>query len=96
MPQVTEKDIKKVARLARIAVSHAECATLTTQVGNIINWAEQLNEVDTTNVEPLHNVHDLPLRMEKDEVTDGNIAEDVLKNAKNAKYGYFAVPKVIE
>lgn len=96
MPQVTEKDIKKVARLARIAVSDAELPILTTQVGNIINWAEQLNEVDTTNVEPLHNVHDLPLRLVKDEVSDGNIAEDVLSNTKNAKYGYFAVPKVIE
>jgi aspartyl-tRNA(Asn)/glutamyl-tRNA(Gln) amidotransferase subunit C len=96
MPQVTEKDIKKVARLARIAVSEKECTTLSEQVGSIINWVETLSEVDTQNVEPLTSVHDIALRMAKDEISDGNIAEDVLKNAKNAKYGYFAVPKVIE
>jgi aspartyl-tRNA(Asn)/glutamyl-tRNA(Gln) amidotransferase subunit C len=96
MPEVTKKDIKKVARLARISVSETESETFATQVGSIINWVEQLNEVDTKNVAALTNVHDMPLRMSKDEVSDGDIAEDVLKNAKDAKYGYFAVPKVIE
>ncbi len=96
MSQVTEKDIKKVAHLARISISETECKTLTQQVGGIINWVATLNEVNTDNVEPLTNVHEMSLRLMPDEVNDGNIAEDVLQNAKNAKYGYFAVPKVIE
>jgi len=96
MPQVTQKDIKKAARLAKIAITETECETFTNQVGGIINWVEQLNEVNTDNVAALTNVHDMPLRMAKDEISDGGISDDVLKNSKHAKYEYFAVPKVIE
>ncbi len=96
MSEITNKDIKKIARLARIEVSEAECEVLVGKIGNIIHWVETLNEVDTDNVEPLTNVHSATLRLAKDEVLDGNIAKDVLKNAKNAKYGYFAVPKVLD
>lgn len=96
MAQLTEKDIKKVARLARIEVSEESCKQLTTQVGSIIDWVEKLGEVNTDNVTALTNVHEMTLRLNKDEVTDGNIADDVLKNATNGKYGYFTVPKVIE
>ena len=96
MANLSEKDIKKVARLARIEITGDSCKQLTTQVGSIIDWVEKLNEVNTDNVEALTNVHDMTLRLNKDEITDGNIAEDVLKNSKDAKYGYFTVPKVIE
>lgn len=96
MANLSEKDIKKVARLARIEITDDSCKQLTTQVGSIIDWVEKLNEVNTDNVEALTNVHDMTLRLNKDEITDGNIAEDVLKNSKDAKYGYFTVPKVIE
>lgn len=93
---VTSENIKKVARLARIEVPEAERENLAKQVGGIIGWVEQLNEVNTNNVEPLTNIHGASLRLNPDLVSDGNIADDVLKNSKDAKYGYFAVPKVIE
>ena len=96
MSQVTKENITKISRLARIETTDAEKENLAKQVGKIITWVDQLAEVDVENVEILTNVHDGILALNKDEVTDGNIAEDVLKNAKNAKYGYFAVPKVIE
>ena len=96
MTQVTKEDITKISRLAKIETTDSEKETLATQVGKIINWVDQLAEVDTSKVEILTNVHDQNLRLNKDEVSDGNIAEDVLKNSKDAKYGYFAVPKVIE
>lgn len=96
MSNVTSEDIKKVARLARIEVLESERENLAKQVGGIIGWVEKLSEVNTDNVEAITNVHGESLRLNKDEVTDGNIAEDVLKNSKDAKYGYFAVPKVIE
>lgn len=96
MAKVTKEDITKISRLARIEVSDSEKETLATQVGKIINWVEQLNEVNTDNVAPLTNVHEMPMPMNKDVVSDGNIADDVLANAESAKYGYFAVPKVIE
>jgi aspartyl-tRNA(Asn)/glutamyl-tRNA(Gln) amidotransferase subunit C len=96
MSKVTAENIKKISRLARIEIKEEERENLAKQVGGIIGWVEALNEVNTDNVEPLTNIHGESLRLNKDEVTDGNIAEDVLKNSKDAKYGYFAVPKVIE
>lgn len=96
MANVTKEDIKKISRLARIEIAEENRENLAKQVGSIIGWVEKLNEVNTDNIEPLTSVHNAPLRLNKDEITDGNIAEDVLKNAPNAKYGYFSVPKVIE
>lgn len=96
MSNVTAENIKKISRLARIEIKEEERENLAKQVGGIIGWVEALNEVNTDNVEPLTNIHGESLRLNKDEVLDGNIAEDVLKNSKDAKYGYFAVPKVIE
>lgn len=96
MSNVTTENIKKVARLARIEVPQESREKLAAQVNNIIGFVEKLNEVNTDNVEPLISVHQFPLRLNKDEITDGNIADDILKNSKNAKYGYFSVPKVIE
>ncbi len=96
MSNVTSENIKKVARLARIEVLEADRENLAKQVGGIIGWVEQLSEVNTENVEPLTNIHGESLRLNADVVSDDNIAEDILKNSKDAKYGYFAVPKVIE
>lgn len=96
MSVITKEDITKISRLARIETDNSKKEELALQVGKIINWVDQLSEVNTDNVEPLTNVHDMQLRLNKDEIKDGNIADDVLKNAPNAKYGYFAVPKVIE
>ncbi len=96
MAQVTKEDITKISRLARIEVADSEKENLAMQVGKIIAWVEELNEVDTNNVLPLTNVHEIELKMNKDEVSDGNIAESVLANSVDAKYGYFTVPKVIE
>jgi len=96
MSQVTKEDIKKVSRLARIEVAENERENLAKQVGGIIAWVEKLGEVNTDNVEALNTIQQNSLRLNKDEVTDGNIASDVLQNSKDAKYGYFTVPKVIE
>lgn len=100
MSKITPADIKKVSRLARIEVLENDVEPLTKQVGGIINWVEQLSEVNTENVLPLTSVcnHNLSenLRLNEDKITDGDIAQDVLKNAKEPLYGYFSVPKVIE
>ena len=96
MTQLTEKDIKRIAKLACIEVDEESCKTLTAQVGGTISWIEKLNEANTDGVETLTNVHQGTLRMMPDVIADGNIADDVLRNAKNPKYNYFSVPKVIE
>ena len=95
MPKITQKDIEKISRLAQIEVSN-EKEILSTQIENVINWIEKLNEVNTENVEPMITVHDQPLKLNKDLVSDENNKDDVLKNAPKQIYGYFAVPKVIE
>ncbi len=96
MSTVTNEDIKKASHLARIEVLEIEREKLAQQVSGIISWVEKLNEVNTDNVLPLINVSNNFLTLNKDEVLETNLSQDVLKNAKNAKYGYFAVPKVIE
>lgn len=96
MSNVTSQDIKKIARLARIEVPKEKHEDLARQLNGVINWVGELNEVNTDNVEALSAIGESVLRLEKDEISDGNIAENILKNAKTAKYGYFSVPKVIE
>ena len=95
MAKITQKDIEKISRLAQIEIKD-EKEILATQIENVINWIEKLNEVNTDNVEPMINVHNEPLHLNADEVNVGNIADDVLKNAPKQIYGYIAVPKVIE
>ena len=62
----------------------------------ILSWIEQLNEVDTDNVEPLVSVNDSHISCREDKVTEGNQSAAVLANAPQAEYGYFVVPKVVE
>ncbi|MCE3255215.1 MAG: glutamyl-tRNA(Gln) amidotransferase, subunit [Rickettsiaceae bacterium] len=93
---VTEKDITKIARLSRIKIADEQKPELAKKLGSILDWMENLNEVNTENVAPIFNVHQMDLKMTKDEVKDGNITEEVLKNAPDAKYNYFTVPKMIE
>ena len=102
-----DKDtVARIARLARLKVQEEELAPLAGELSGILAWIEQLNEVDTRNVEPLASVSDVTLPMREDKVTDGQIAEKVLANAPGgAVYieptdkhagGFFTVPKVVE
>ncbi len=93
---VDAKQVRHVAKLARIAMSDAELDRLVPELNAIIGWVEQLSEVDTDGVEPLTAVIDQKLRLRDDIVTDGNVRDKVLANAPDAQHGFFAVPKVIE
>ena len=93
---VNIEQVRHIARLARIAMSDAEIEALVPELNNILGWVEQLGEVDTGGVEPLTAVIDNQLRLRDDVVNDGNIRDEVLKNAPDAQHGFFAVPKVIE
>lgn len=88
--------VKKVASLARIAISDADAERLAPELNNILGWIEQLGEVDTSTVEPMTAVIPNQLRLRDDVVTDGGIRDDVLANAPLAEHGFFTVPKVIE
>lgn len=93
---VDSKTVKKIASLARIAMTDAEVEAMVPEFNGILGWVEQLGEVDVTGVEPMTAVIPNVLRLREDVVTDGNIRDKVLANAPAAEHGFFGVPKVIE
>ncbi len=93
---VDSATVRKIASLARIAVSDAEAEALAPELSKILGLVEQLSEVDTTGIAPLAAVVPNHLRLRDDVVTDGDIRDKILKNAPQAEHGFFAVPKVIE
>ena len=88
--------VKKVATLARIAISDADADRLVPELNNILGWIEQLGEVDTSSVEPMTAVIPNTLRLRADVVTEGNQRDAVLQNAPQGEHGFFTVPKVVE
>ena len=93
---LSQKDVAKVASLARLKMSDEELNKYAPQLSNIIGFVEQLAEVDTENVEPLASVVDIALSLRSDDVTDGNIRDKVLANAPETLEDFFVVPKVVE
>ena len=87
---------RRVAKLARIRVAPEDLPELAGQLSGILTFMEQLNEVDVTGIEPMTSVTPMRLKRRKDEVTDGSIQDRILKNAPDAREGFFAVPKVVE
>jgi len=88
--------VRKVARLAHIREPEDRLAALAGELSGILQWIEQLNEVDTDGVEPMTSAVVLTLRMREDIVTDGGDAAAILANAPATRDGFFVVPKVVE
>ena len=88
--------VRRVARLARIAVSEEEAELMTGELNTILGFVEQLNEVDVSGVEPMTSVIPMAMRKRADKVTDGGRADDVVANAPSADESFFLVPKVVE
>jgi aspartyl-tRNA(Asn)/glutamyl-tRNA(Gln) amidotransferase subunit C len=88
--------VAKIATLARIKVPEADREAVGEALNTILDWVEQLREVDTNGVEPMTSVGHLTLPMRADVVTDGNRADEILRNAPAAAHGFFTVPKVVE
>jgi aspartyl-tRNA(Asn)/glutamyl-tRNA(Gln) amidotransferase subunit C len=93
---IDTKTAGRVAKLARIAVPEGELPKLADELNGILAFMEQLGEVDVEGVEPMTSVTPQRLKRREDVVTDGNQQEAVLKNAPDAREGFFAVPKVVE
>jgi aspartyl-tRNA(Asn)/glutamyl-tRNA(Gln) amidotransferase subunit C len=93
---VDAQTVKRIAHLARLKIEEADVAPLQAELNGILGWIEQLNEVDVTSVQPMTVAVAMKLPMRADQITDGGVQEDVLKNAPQAEFGFFAVPKVIE
>ncbi len=88
--------VRKVADLARIKTPEDRLEPLAQELTGILNWIEQLDEVDIEGVEPMTSNVSQPLRLREDVVTDGNKVAEVLSNAPKAADGFFVVPKVVE
>jgi aspartyl-tRNA(Asn)/glutamyl-tRNA(Gln) amidotransferase subunit C len=88
--------VARIATLARIKVPEADLEALGQELNQILHWVEQLDEVDTSGVEPMTSVAAMTLPLRPDRVTDGDRADDILRNAPNAMHGFFTVPKVVE
>lgn len=87
---------RRVAHLARIEVPDAALEGLAAELSGILGFMEQLNEVDVEGVEPMTSVTPMDLPRRADVVTDGDKQGDILRNAPDAREGFFAVPKVVE
>ncbi|MCB5201758.1 Asp-tRNA(Asn)/Glu-tRNA(Gln) amidotransferase subunit GatC [Neorhizobium sp. T786] len=88
--------VKRVARLARIAVSEDEAERMVGELNGILGFVEQLSEVDVSGVEPMTSVTPLVMRKRNDQVTDGDKVDDIVANAPETDRNFFLVPKVVE
>lgn len=87
--------VKRVARLARIAVTEDEAQNMLGQLNGILGFVEQL-EVNVDGVEPMTSVTPVAMKKRADEVTDGDKADDIVANAPATDRNFFMVPKVVE
>lgn len=88
--------VRKVARLARIQEPEERLEPLARELSGILQWIEQLSEVDTDGVEPMTSAVAVSLPMRDDVVTDGGDPTRVLANAPKTVGNFFVVPKVVE
>ena len=88
--------VKRVAKLARIAVTDEDAQRMTGELNAILGFVEQLNEVDVSGVEPMTSVTPMAMKKRQDAVTDGGKADDVVANAPATSEHFFLVPKVVE
>lgn len=88
--------VRRIARLARIAIAQDEVESLQGELNAILAFVEQLREVDVEGVPPMTSVIPMAMKRRPDEVTDGNIVEDIVKNAPAREGNFFLVPKVVE
>jgi aspartyl-tRNA(Asn)/glutamyl-tRNA(Gln) amidotransferase subunit C len=93
---VNADTVRRIAHLARIAVTEAEIPHLQGELNAMLSFVEQLSEVDIGGVEPMTSVMPMEMKKRPDLVTDGEIPDDIIKNAPATENHFFLVPKVVE
>jgi aspartyl-tRNA(Asn)/glutamyl-tRNA(Gln) amidotransferase subunit C len=88
--------VRRIAHLARIAVAEDEVGPLQGELNAILTFVEQLSEVNVDGIEPMTSVTPMEMKKRKDEVTDGGIPDDIVRNAPATEGHFFLVPKVVE
>ena len=94
--KINKNTTLKIAKLSRIKIDDSEVEELSLQLSSIVDWVEQLNEVNTDNIEPLCNVSMAELPLRKDVEINQNNPKEILSNAPDKLENYFVVPKVVE
>lgn len=93
---VDNDTVRRIAFLSRLKVEPDKLEDTKEEFNKILAWVEELDEVNTDNVEPLVSVNNESLSLREDNVTAGHLSQEVLKNAPAQEFGYFVVPKVVE
>lgn len=93
---IDKNQVKKVAKLSRISLDDSKLESLSKDLISILNFVEQLNELDTNEIKPLTSIIDKSLDTRDDTVSDGQIKDQILKNSPEKNEDFFIVPKVIE
>ncbi len=94
--KLTPEQTRHVAHLARLKLEDGEVERYAAELSAILDWVEQLGELDTDAVPPLTSVTPMQVRIREDRVTDGDMAAKVLANAPETEADFFVVPKVVE
>jgi aspartyl-tRNA(Asn)/glutamyl-tRNA(Gln) amidotransferase subunit C len=92
---VTIKDVEHIAKLAKLEFTGDEMEKFTHQINQILDYVEQLNKLDTADVEPLSHVIQLSNVFRTDEAKPSTSTDEALKNAPSKNEEFFKVPKVI-
>ena len=93
---IDKNQVKKVAKLSRISLDDKKLESLSKDLVSILNFVEELNKLDTKKTDPLTSVIDKTLETRKDEIIDGKIKDQILKNSPDKNEEFFIVPKVLE
>ena len=94
--QINEETIKKIAKLSRIKVADEDVPKYADELTKILDWVEQLDELDVSDVAPMASVVHDELPMREDKITDGGKTKQVLSNAPESEFDCFIVPKVVD
>lgn len=94
--KITKETVEKIAHLSRLEIATHEAEAMQADLTKILNWMEQLNEIDTEGVEPLTHMSDEVNVLRKDEASNTLSREEALKNAPEHTESYFTVPKVVD
>ena len=93
---IDKETIKHISKLARISLDDKKIANLSKDLSSILKFIEKLNKLNTDDIKPLTSIIDASLKFRKDEILEGKIREQILKNSPEKNEEFFIVPKVVE
>ena len=93
---IDKETIKHISKLARISLDNKKIDNLSKDLSSILKFIEKLNKLNTDDIKPLTSIIDASLKFRKDEILEGKIREQILKNSPEKNEEFFIVPKVVE